>query len=140
MTQSSTDQPSQIERLSSTSARQREKSTHVGASGNRIANSDLVFLEGVLPGSDANRLNELSIGEQTSNCFEKLEAVLAARGLGLSDVLKLTVHLTDPANRDAVDNVYSDRFDGEYPPRTTIGVCSLPADASVQFDVIAAEE
>ncbi|MDJ1433157.1 RidA family protein [Halostagnicola sp. A-GB9-2] len=140
MIQPITDRSSQIERLSSTSVRQREKSTHFGALGNRTGNSDLVFLEGVLPGTDASTLNDLSIEEQTSNCFEKLEAVLAARGLELSDVLKLTVHLTDPANRDAVDDVYSDRFDGEYPPRTTIGVCSLPADASVQFDVIAAEE
>ncbi|GAB7021020.1 RidA family protein [Halostagnicola bangensis] len=108
--------------------------------GNRIGASDLVFLEGILPGNDASTLNKLSIEEQTSNCFEKLEAILATRGLDLGDVLKLTVHLTDPANRDAVDDVYSDRFDGEYPPRTTIGVCSLPADASVQFDVIAVEE
>lgn len=131
---------SQTTRLSSTSKRQREGTSHIGAFGKRTGDSDLVFLEGILPESEEGVLNDLSIEEQTSVCFDRLEAVLSARGLDLTNVMKVEMQLTDSADRDVVDNVYQDRFDGDYPPRTTIGVCSLPGDAAVQFDVIAAEE
>ncbi|MFP8953767.1 RidA family protein [Natrialbaceae archaeon A-arb3/5] len=133
-------EPEQTERLSSTSKRQREGTSHTGAFGTRTGDSDLVFFEGILPQEGEEILNDLSIEEQTSVCFDRLEAVLSARGLDLTNVMKMEMQLTDPASRDVVDDVYQDRFDGDYPPRTTIGVCSLLGDAAVQFDVIAAEE
>ncbi|OVE84100.1 enamine deaminase RidA [Natronolimnobius baerhuensis] len=131
---------SQTARLSSTSKRQRDGPSHTGAFGTRTGDSDLVFLEGILPESDEEVLNDLSIEEQASTCFDRLEAVLSARGLDLTNVMKVEMQLTDLADRAVIDDVYQDRFDGTYPPRTTIGVCSLPGDAAVQFDVIAAEE
>ena len=101
---------SQTTRLSSTSKRQRGGTGHAGAFGKRTGDLDIVFLEGILPESRGVVLSDHSTKEQTSTCFDRLKSVL------------------------------SDRFDGTYPPRTTIGVCSLPGDAAVQFDVIAAAE
>ena len=125
---------------SSVSKRQRERGRNVGAFGSRTGHSNLLFLEGMLPESDGRILSDRSIEEQTSSCFDRLESVLASRGLSLEDVMKVQVQLTDPADGAVVDEVYQDRFDGEYPPRTTVGVCSLPGGAAVQFDVIAADE
>ncbi|MDQ2052664.1 RidA family protein [Natronolimnohabitans sp. A-GB9] len=126
--------------LSSESKSQREGSKHTGAFGKRTGHSDLVFLEGILPETDGEILSDCSIEAQAETSFDRLEAVLAARGLDLQDVMKVEVQLTDLATRDVVDGVYQSRFDGEYPPRTTIGVCSLPGGAAVQLDVIAASE
>ncbi|THE64726.1 RidA family protein [Salinadaptatus halalkaliphilus] len=136
----SIDESAQTVRLSRTSKRQREGTDHVGAFGTRTGRSDLVFLEGMLPEASGTIVNDRSIEAQMSACFDRLEAVLASRGLDLSNVMKVTVQLTDTADRDVVDDVYRARFDGEYPPRTTMGVCSLPAGAAVQLDVIAAVE
>ena len=133
-------EPSQTERLSSTSKRQREGSKHIGAFGKRTGDSDFVFLEGILPEKDGQVLNDHSIEEQTASCFDRLQAVLSARGLDLTNVMKVEVQLIDPADRDLVDDVYRTRFGGEYPPRTTVGVCSLPGGVAVQLDVIAAAE
>ena len=133
-------EPSQTERLSSTSKRQREGTEHIGAFGKRTGDSDLVFFEGILPEKGSQILNSHSIEEQAASCFDRLQAVLSARGLDLTNVMKVEVQLTDLADRDIVDDVYRTRFDGEYPPRTTVGVCSLPDDAAVQLDVIAAAE
>lgn len=130
----------QLERLSNESRKQREKPTNTGAFGRRTGHSDLVFLEGILPERDGNILNGLSIDEQASECFNQLEATLDRRNTTLEDTLKVEVQLTDISQRDAVDGVYQTRFNEEYPPRTTVGVCSLPGGAGIQLDVIAADE
>ncbi|MEM4780676.1 MAG: RidA family protein [Halalkalicoccus sp.] len=108
--------------------------------GVRTGDSDLVFLEGILPERDGPVLNTYSIDEQASECLDRLETLLDDRNATLEDVMKVEVQLTDLDDRDAVDDVYRARFDGEYPPRTTVGVCSLPGDAAIQLDVIAADE
>ncbi|SDR15166.1 RidA family protein [Natronobacterium texcoconense] len=129
-----------LPRASTASKRQRERSGNVGAFGTRTGSSDLVFLEGILPESDDGILSGRSIEEQTRVCLERLEGVLAARGLTLEDVMKVEIQLTDIDDREVVDDVYRDRFGGTYPPRTTVGVCALPGDAGVQLDVTAADE
>lgn len=129
-----------VTRLSSNSRRQREGADNIGAFGARTGRSDLVFFEGVLPESDGVLMSECSIDEQMSSCFDRLEAILEARGLDRSSVLKVTVQVVDPADLPAVNDVYRERFDGAYPPRTTVGVSWLPGGADVQLDVIAASE
>lgn len=125
-------------RLSSESKRQREGPDAVGAFGRRTGHSDLVFLEGILPEADGRILSDRSTDVQLERCLDRLEFVLATQGLGLADVLKVELQLTDLTDRSAADAVYRDRFEGTYPPRTTVGVCSLPGGAAVQLDVIAA--
>jgi len=127
-------------RYSTESRRQRGGSDHVGAFGMRTGDSDLLFLEGILPEEGGEIQRDLPVGEQAALCLDRLEAVLASQGADLSDVMKIEVQVTDMASRDAVDAVYRDRFDTEYPPRKTVGVCALPGDAAVQLDVIAADE
>ncbi|ELY46388.1 RidA family protein [Natronorubrum tibetense] len=127
--------------LSERSKRQRDGFEHTGAFGQRTGESDLIFFEGILPEIDGEVLNTHSIEEQAATCFDRLESVLETRDVTLEDVMKLEVHLTDPDASEAVDTVYDSRFDGvEHPPRTVIGVCSLPGGADVQFDVVAADE
>lgn len=129
---------SQTARPSTESKRQREGSDHVGAFGTRTGHSDLVFLEGILP--DAENPSPLSVEEQMARCLDQLEDRLAAEGADLTDVMKVEVQLTDLDQKEAVDAVYRERFGEAYPPRTTVGVCSLSRGADVQLDVIGADE
>lgn len=75
-----------------------------------------------------------------ARCLDQLEDRLAAEGADLTDVMKVEVQLTDLDQKEAVDAVYRERFGEAYPPRTTVGVCSLPRGADVQLDVIGADE
>ncbi|WP_306055380.1 RidA family protein [Natronococcus wangiae] len=126
--------------FSSESKRQREGSKHRGAMGSRIGSSDLIFLEGILPEKDGEVLNDLSTEEQTELCFERLKSLLSARRVDLSTVMKFEVQMTTAAEKEAVDRVYQNQFEDQFPPRTEVGVCSLPGGADIQFDVIAAQE
>ena len=127
-------------RHSTESRRQRDGSAHVGAFGMRAGESDLLFLEGILPEKDGEIQHDRPVDEQAALCLDRLETVLASQSVDLADVMKVEVQLTNMASRDAVDAVYRERFETEYPPRTTVGVCALPGDADVQLDVIAVDE
>jgi 2-iminobutanoate/2-iminopropanoate deaminase len=126
--------------LSEESKRQREGNT--GAFGKRTGSSDLLFVEGTLPKDDGEILNMSSIDEQAEVAFDNLESKLSERwNRTLADVMKLEIQLTDPDDGKIVDEIYESRFgDVEFPPRTVVGVCSLPGGADIQLDVIAAEE
>ncbi|MBP1923776.1 MULTISPECIES: RidA family protein [Halorubrum] len=137
-----TDEMSYEASLSTESKRQRDGTGNIGAFGKRTGSSDLRFFEGILPEVEGELLSGHSIEEQFTTALDRLESALADnRNLTLNDVMKLEIQLTDPSAAEAVDHVYESRFDDvELPPRTVVGVCSLPGGADVQLDVIAAEE
>lgn len=130
------------ETLSAESTRQREGQGSLGAFTQRTGDSDLIFMEGVLPEEGGDVLNDRSIEEQAEAAFDTLEEYLSSRqSKTLSDVMKIEVQLTDPGDAGVVDEVYESRFEGfDFPPRTVIGVCSLPGGADIQLDVIATDE
>lgn len=77
------------------------------------------------------------IGAQTKQVLANLEAVLAAAGATLGDVVKTTVFLSDMGDFDAMNKVYAQAFAEPYPARSTVAVKGLPKDALVEIEVVA---
>src|SRR5437868_861661 len=71
---------------------------------------------------------------QTRQALANLDAVLAATGLGLGDVVKTTVFLVDMADFDAMNEAYGKLFGGDPPARSTVAVAGLPKGARVEID------
>src|SRR5437868_6325190 len=84
---------------------------------------DFIFVTGTGPiDSQTGKLAGESIEEQTEQVITNMESVLAADNASLSDVVKVTVHLSDTAALFARYNaVYARRFKPPYPVRTTVG-------------------
>jgi reactive intermediate/imine deaminase len=78
-----------------------------------------------------------TIEEQTAQVIRNVEAVLAAQGLTLADVVKATVHLQH-LHRDfaGFNATYESLMPKPYPVRTTVG--SDLANILVEIDVVAA--
>jgi 2-iminobutanoate/2-iminopropanoate deaminase len=76
------------------------------------------------------------IDAQTRQTLRALSQLLAAAGAGLSDVVKVTVHLAD-LERDFqdFDSAYRDFFPDDRPVRTTVG--SELSGILVEIDVVA---
>lgn len=74
--------------------------------------------------------------EQTHQVLTNVEAVLAAHGATLDDVVKVTTHL-ERLDRDFAEynRAYAERFNEPYPVRTTVG--SDLANILVEIDVVA---
>lgn len=80
------------------------------------------------------------ISEQTTRVLENLQAVLAAAGLSLANVIKTTVFLKNMGDFAAMNEIYARYLAPEgavAPARSTVEVARLPKDALVEIEVIA---
>jgi 2-iminobutanoate/2-iminopropanoate deaminase len=82
---------------------------------------DFVFVSGTGPIGPDGTVTGADIEEQTNRTIDNIEAVLAAAGATLADVVKVSVHLADTALFPRYNQVYQQRFAEPYPVRTTVG-------------------
>lgn len=83
---------------------------------------DFVFVTGTGPIDPVSgNLAGDTIEQQTEQTIDNLAAILEADGASLSDVVKVTVHLSDTSLFARYNAVYARRFSQPYPVRTTVG-------------------
>ena len=70
--------------------------------------------------------------------LNNLKAVLEATGLGMDDIVKLNVFLTDLGCFADVNTVMAEFFSLPYPARAAVQVAALPKGVDVEMDAIAA--
>lgn len=87
---------------------------------------------------DGNVIGEGDIRAQTRQALEKLSEVLAAGGCALSDVIKLTVFVTDISLFDDIHAVRSEYFSEPYPASTMVQITRLVDERSmIEIEAIA---
>lgn len=67
-----------------------------------------------------------------------IRAIVEAADSDLGSVAKLTVYLTDLAHWPLVNSVMTEMFSAPYPARTAVCVASLPLEAVVEIEAVAA--
>jgi reactive intermediate/imine deaminase len=113
----------------------------VGAYSQATTNGDVIITAGQLPLTpDGELLDEASVGEQTKQCLENIEAILASEGGSLDDVLKTTVFLDDIDDFEEFNEVYSGFFDEEPPARSAVEVGNVPKGAAIEIEAVATNE
>lgn len=87
---------------------------------------DFLFVSGVAPLDHAgNLVGEGDILAQTHQVFANLGKVLTAAGADFSDILKITIFLTDVRDRTTINPVRQKCFGSARPASTLIGVREL---------------
>jgi reactive intermediate/imine deaminase len=76
------------------------------------------------------------ITEQANQCFKNIEAILHSLDHVMSDIVKISVFVTNIKEADAVDAVYKKFFPTYVPTKTTVAVASLPLGALVQVEAL----
>ncbi|MGC4153130.1 MAG: Rid family detoxifying hydrolase [Propionicimonas sp.] len=111
----------------------------IGPYSQGVDSGNLVFCSGQLPIDPATgRLDGTTVGEQTARSISNLEAVLAAAGLTLAEVVKTTVYLADIDDFAGMNEIYASRFTQEVlPARSSFEVAELPRGALVEIEAIA---
>ncbi len=111
----------------------------VGPYSQAIVAGGFVFASGQLPIDPATgEFAEGGIKEQTRQSLTNVTHVLAETGIDLSHVVKTTVFLSDMANFAAMNEVYATFFSEPYPARSAVAVKTLPKNALVEVEVVAA--
>ena len=122
----------------------------VGAYPHARRVGDLLFLSGVgprqpgsgaVPGNvvdDEGRLQSYDIEAQCHSVFKNIRAILEASGARWTDLVDITVFLTD-MDKDfkTFNRIYAEYFTENQPCRTTVEVGALPTPIAVELKCIA---
>jgi 2-iminobutanoate/2-iminopropanoate deaminase len=110
----------------------------IGPYSQAIAAGNLIFTSGQIPLDPATQqMVPGDIRAQAERVMENLSAVLAAAGVGFSNVVKSTIFLADLNDFAVVNEVYGKRFPSNPPARSTVQVAALPKGARVEIELIA---
>ena len=109
----------------------------VGPYSQAIAAGDTLYLSGQIAINPAEgRIVAATIEAQAEQCCRNIEAVLAAAGTDMSQVLKTTCFLADIADFKAFNEVYARHFISK-PARSCVAVKDLPAGALCEVEAVA---
>jgi 2-iminobutanoate/2-iminopropanoate deaminase len=107
-----------------------------GAYSQALRVGDFVYTAGMGPWHPVSKkIVGETIEEQTVQTLENIQAILAEAGLGMGDVVKTTVHLSDLSLFARFNETYARFFPDPKPVRTTVG-STLPG-ILVEIDVVA---
>ncbi|EJC65710.1 Rid family detoxifying hydrolase [Alcaligenes ammonioxydans] len=73
---------------------------------------------------------------QVRQAFANLEAVVKEAGASLTDIVKLTLFLTDLSRFASANAIMAELIPQPFPARSTIGVASLPKGAQFEVEAI----
>ena len=111
----------------------------IGPYSQAIQANGFVFASGQLPIDPATgSFPEGGVKEQTRQSILNAQAILKQAGLDLCDVVKTTVYLADMNDFAVMNEVYAQFFSEPFPARSAIAVTTLPKQALVEVECIAA--
>ena len=86
---------------------------------------------------DTTELIEGGVGPQTTQTIRNIEKILEATGLGLGDVVKMNVYLSDMSDFPAMNEAYMAAIGDSPPARITVGGVDLALGGAVEIDCVA---
>ena len=111
----------------------------IGPYSQAVRVGGFVYTSGQLPIDPATgTFPEGGIEAQTRQSLTNIQAILEAAGLSMKNVIKTTVFLADMGDFAAMNTVYAEFFEAPFPARSAVAVKTLPKNALVEIEVIAA--
>ncbi len=126
-------------------ARNSDKAPHNPLSTHTVAFSHYNNIGAQLPVEAASgQLVAGGIKEQAGQCLRNIKAVLESIDVPFDDIVKVTVYLTDLADLEAVNEVYTTFFPDSaiaravayLPARSVVSAAALPMGSRVQMDAV----
>jgi 2-iminobutanoate/2-iminopropanoate deaminase len=110
----------------------------IGPYSQAIQAGNLLFLSGQIPlDPKTGELTGRNIRQQTQQVLENIQGLLESQGLGMKDVVKVTIFLKDIGNFNQMNEVYATYFSSSPPARSTVEVAKLPRNAEIEIETIA---
>ena len=116
--------------------RTSEAPTPVAAFSQGVRKGNVVQVAGQVAFDADSTIVGTTVADQTRQALRNVNAVLAAAGASMDDVLMLRVYLTDTAHFGEMNEAYGEFMKEPFPARTTVYV-GLPAGLLVEIDALA---
>lgn len=102
-----------------------------------IANGFLFASGQIAINPENNELNNATLDEETHQVMRNIKALLLEAGYGFEHIVKTTIFLSDMSLFAAVNEIYGDYFENDFPARETVVVKGLPKGVNVEISVTA---
>ena len=112
----------------------------IGPYSQAIRAGNFVFASGQLGTNPQTGKLQEGVEAQARQALANVQAVLAASGVGVENVVKVTLFLANMADFAKVNAIYGEVFHHEPPARSTIQVAALPLGGLVEIEVVALAE
>ena len=110
----------------------------IGPYSQAVQVGNLIFISGQIPiHPPTGELVRGDVGKQTQQVLDNIKGVLESQGLGMENVVKATVFLTDIGTFSQMNEVYATYFSSSPPARSTVEVSGLAKNVDVEIEVIA---
>ncbi len=110
----------------------------IGPYSQAIEANGTVYVSGQRPiDPSTGQFAEGGIQAEARQSLTNIKNILSEVGLGMQNVVKVTVLLADISNFAAVNEVYAEFFQAPYPARSAFAVAALPKGANVEIEAIA---
>jgi 2-iminobutanoate/2-iminopropanoate deaminase len=110
----------------------------VGPYSQAIQCGDLLFVSGQIPiDPTTGAFVGGDIQTQTRRVLDNVKGLLESQGLGMENVVKSTLFITDMKDFAAVNEIYATYFPSPPPARSTVAISGLAKDAKIELEVIA---
>ncbi|WP_415900706.1 RidA family protein [Neptuniibacter sp. QD48_11] len=109
----------------------------IGTYSQAVRVGNTVYMSGQIPLIPATmEMVTESFEAQAEQVFKNLQAVAEAAGGSLSDLVKVTILLSDMSHFGMVNEVMARYFSEPYPARAAFAVKQLPKDADIEVEAI----
>lgn len=113
----------------------------IGPYSHAVKSGNFLFTSGQIPlVPETGKIADGGIDSQTHQVFKNLLAVLSSVEMDFSNVVKVTVYLTDLSNFAVVNGIYAEYFTQNPPARSCVQVTALPGGAEIEIDLVASKE
>ncbi|MDD5899319.1 MAG: RidA family protein [Lachnospiraceae bacterium] len=109
----------------------------VGPYVHAVEAGDFVYTSGQIGLVPATGVLAEGVEAQAEQALQNIQAVLAAAGCTMADVIKTTVFLADIADFGKINEIYAKYFTGETPARSCLQAGALPKGALFEIEVVA---
>ena len=109
----------------------------IGPYSQAVKANGFLFVSGQIPlNPETGDLMNASIEDQAEQVIKNLTSICEAASLSLSDIVKLTIYITDMGDFSVVNEAMLKHFKEPYPARATVEVSALPLGVNVEMDAI----
>jgi 2-iminobutanoate/2-iminopropanoate deaminase len=110
----------------------------IGPYSQAIVSGNTIYVSGQIPlNAFTGELEVASIATATHRILINIGLLLTEAGMGLEDVVKCSIFMTDLSLFAEMNAVYASFFTGVPPARETVQVSRLPMDVPIEISCIA---
>lgn len=111
----------------------------IGPYNQAVLAGNMLYVSGQIAiNPKSGELETSDLERETTQVLENLKAILAEAGLGMKDIIKTSIFISDMNNFGQINEVYGRYFDAETAPaRETVEVANLPKFVNVEISAIA---